>query len=84
MDSYWQRGCANSGPWILIGIMALRIVVVGFLIHTAVKILTSCTVIFATVHSLLGVVKYIIEFALQLTYNLQFSCVWNSGTQSHS
>ena len=78
MDSYWQRGCANSGPWILIGTAALRIVVGGFLIRTAVKIVTGCAVFFASVHSLLGVVKYSIELALQLTYNLgtlQFSCI---------
>ena len=51
VDSYWQRGCANSGPWILIGTAALRIVVGGFLIRTAVKIVTRCAVFFATVHS---------------------------------
>ena len=68
MDSYWQRGCANSGPWILIGTAALRIVVGGFLIRTAVKIVTRCAVFFATVHSLLGVVKYRIGIAV----NLQF------------
>ena len=56
VDSYLQRGCANSGPWILIGTGALRIVVGGFLIRTAVKIVTRCAVFFATVHSLLGVV----------------------------
>ena len=71
--------------WILIGTAALRIVVGGFLIRTAVKIVTRCAVFFATVHSLLGVVKYSIELALQLTYNLgtlQFSCVWNSAILS--
>ena len=57
-DSYWQRGCANSGPWILIGTAALRIVVGGFLIRTAVKIVTRCVFLFfifllvASVHSL--------------------------------
>ena len=86
-DTWILIGCANSGPWILIGTAALRIVVGGFLIHTAVKIVTRCTVIFAIVHSLLGVVKYSIELALQLTYNLgtlQFSCVWNSAILSVS
>ena len=43
---YLQRGCANSGPWILIGTAALRIVVDGFLIRTAVKIVTHCAVLF--------------------------------------
>ena len=47
------RGCANSGPWILIGTAALQIVVGGFLIRTAVKIVTHCAVFFRTVHSLL-------------------------------
>ena len=44
-------------PWILIGTAALRIVVAGgFLIRTAVKIVTPrCAVFFATVHSLSGV-----------------------------
>ena len=73
---YLQRGCANSGPWILIGTAAQRIVVGSFLISTAVKIVTHCAVFFnifllvAAVHRLLGVVKYSIEFALQLTNNL--------------
>ena len=83
----------NSGSWILnlIGTAALRIVVGGFFICTAVKVVTRCAVFFfilvAAVHSLLGVVKYSIEFALQLTYNLgtlQFSCVWNSAILSRS
>ena len=65
MDSYWQHGCANSGPWILIGTVALRIVVGGFLIHTAVKIVTRCAIFFATVHSLLGVVKYSVELMIR-------------------
>ena len=64
----------NSGPWILIGTAVLLIVVGGFLIRTAVKIVTHCAVVVvllvAAVHSLLGVVKYTIEFASQLTYNL--------------
>ena len=56
---------------------AVRIVVGSFLISTAVKIVTHCAVflffiflLVAAVHSLLGVVKYSIEFALQLTNNL--------------
>ena len=52
-DSYWQRGCANSGPWIPIGTAAQQIVVGGFLIRTAVKIVIRCAVFFPTVHSLL-------------------------------
>ena len=48
---YWQRGCANSGLWILIGTAALRIVVGVFLIRTAVKIVTCCDVFFAAVQS---------------------------------
>ena len=68
----------------------------GFLVRTAVKVVTHCAVFFlyflkigSAVHSLLGVVKYSIEFTLQLTYNLgtlQFSWVWNSAilSQSHS
>ena len=77
-----QRGCANSSLWILIGIAALRIVVGGFLLRTAVKIVTRCAVFFAAVHTLLRVVKYSIKFALQLSYNLgslQFSCIRNSA-----
>ena len=79
----------RSGLWILIGPAALRIVVGGFLIRTAGKVVTHCAVFFyflkgtffvlvAAVHSLLGVVMCSIEFALQLTYNLgtlQFSLV---------
>ena len=53
MDSYWQRGCANSGPWILIGTAALQIVVGGLLIRKAVKIVTPCAIFFPTVHRLL-------------------------------
>ena len=56
MDSYWQRGCENSGLWILIGTAALRIVVGGFLIRTAVKIVTHRAVFFASVHSLLELI----------------------------
>ena len=37
MGSHWQHGCANSGPRILIGTAALRIVVSGFLIRTAMS-----------------------------------------------
>ena len=78
MDSYWQHGCANSGAWILIVTAALRIVVGGFLIRTAVKIVTAAPYFLLLFYSLLGVVKYSIELALQLTYNLgtlQFSCI---------
>ena len=66
-------------------------VVGGCLICTAVKVVTHYAVLLllflvlffvlvATVHSLLGVVKYSIEFALQLTYNLgtlQFSLIYS-------
>ena len=44
MDSYWQRGYATSGPRILIGTAALRIVVGGFLIRTAMKIMSCCLI----------------------------------------
>ena len=57
-DTWILIGCANSGPWILIGTAALQIVVGSIIIRTAVKIVTRCAVFFATVHCLLGVVKY--------------------------
>ena len=56
---YSQRGELLNETWILIGTAALRIVVGGFLIRTAVKKVTRCAVfflLFAAVHSLLGVV----------------------------
>ena len=45
-SSYSHRRCANNDLWILIGTAAVRIVVGGFLIRTAVKIV-SCCLLFA-------------------------------------
>ena len=81
---YTERLCEQGASDKL---AALRIVVGGFPIRTAVKIVTRCAVFFAAVHSLLRVVKYSIKFALQLTYNLgtlQFSCIRNSAILSVS
>ena len=49
--------------WILIVTAALQIVVGGFLIRTAVKIVTAAPYFLLLFYSLLGVVKYSIELA---------------------
>ena len=41
-SGYLYRRCANNDLWILIGTAAVRIVVGGFLIRTAVKIVSCC------------------------------------------